>query len=397
MRLSIMSNRLLYFLVTTAIAIIVSMPFLGQFERSTRMSTMHRLFSLRHSIVSSLTGRSNGLSSDAKSLVEIFSLYHPKLDLSENPTPREIQLLRQHSRRMFNGLLPKKPSTCRIEQQLFQVNGRAVRMYFIHHERIENWQMSPRPLVLYFHGGGFVFGGEDTYFGFECHLSKDLNMMILHVDFGLVPEQPLEQTLKDLIGVYQILQRTDPGIHQRLIGMGDSSGGMLWIYLLQWLVAHTQPVPRAVVLHSPWTSLDFTSIEVFIDTEEYMSADMAFNIRQLIIGQKKGWFELSDDERNKMSPREDAFQGFPPLYITAGTQDAFFNEIQLLTKRIHQAGGNVLLDVSDGSIHSFALFHLWSSEARHVQKNAREWLKEQLLCPSPSVWNGLTPSRQNST
>ena len=397
MRLSIMPNGLLYFAVTTAIAVIVSIPLLGQFDRSTRLSTIHRLFSLRHSIVSSLTGRSNELSSDAKSLVEIFSLYHPKLDLSDHPTPKEIELLRHHSRLMFHGLLPKKPSACRIEQQIFHVNGRPVRMYFIHHERIENWRISPRPLVLYFHGGGFVFGGEDTYFGFECHLSNDLNMMILHVDFGLAPEQPLHQTMQDLIGVYQILQQTDPSIHRRLIGMGDSSGGMLWIYLLQWLVAHKQPVPRAVVLHSPWTSLDLTSIEVFIDTDEYMSAEMVFNVRQLIIGTKKGWAYLSDEERNTMSPKEDAFEGFPPLYITAGTQDAFFNEIHLMTKRIHRAGGNVMLDVSDGSIHSFALFHLWSSEARHVQKNAREWINEQLLRPLESLWNELDSSPQNCT
>ncbi|CAF4406815.1 unnamed protein product, partial [Rotaria sordida] len=84
-----------------------------------------------------------------------------------------------------------------------------------------------QPIILYFHGGGFVFGDIDTYSCFECHLSKSLNMLILHVDFRLVPEYSLEETIEDVINIYKILLDADSNIHRRLIGMGDSSGGML--------------------------------------------------------------------------------------------------------------------------------------------------------------------------
>ncbi|CAF3963282.1 unnamed protein product, partial [Rotaria sp. Silwood1] len=67
-------------------------------------------------------------------------------------------------------------------------------------------------------------------------------MLILHVDFRLAPEYSLEQTIEDVINVYKVLLDSDSNIHRRLIGMGDSSGGMLWIYLLQWIISNNKPL-----------------------------------------------------------------------------------------------------------------------------------------------------------
>ena len=99
----------------------------------------------------------------------------------------------------------------------------------------------------------------------------------------------------------KILLYIDPNIHQRLIGMGDSSGGMLWIYLLQWIVSNNKPVPRAVVLHSPWPSLDFLRCKYScIYRDSYLSTDLVFRLRQLVIGNDTEWFELTDEEKRQI-------------------------------------------------------------------------------------------------
>jgi acetyl esterase/lipase len=328
------------------------------------------------------------MDSDSKALDELILLYHPPLHLSENLTYNEIEMLRYHSERMLTGLHPARSPSCLVEHHIFQYDdNNIVDMYSIQHDQLDNWKDSDLPLILYFHGGGFVFGGINTYSGFECHLSKDLNMLILHVNFLLAPEHPLASTIEDVIGVYRVLLAVDPNIHQRLIGMGDSSGGMLWIYLLQWIVSNNKPVPQAVVLHSPWPSLDFLDINFALSTNGYLSVGLAFNLRQLAIGKDIDWFELTDEERRQLSPEDNLFQGFPPLYITAGTKEIFIDEIRQMTKKIRLAGVEVILDEGEGLMHTYALFHLWSSKARCVQQKIRQWIQVQLLMNKKSRWN----------
>ncbi|CAF5110332.1 unnamed protein product, partial [Rotaria sp. Silwood1] len=211
-----------------------------------RMAILHRMLSLRNKLLPSVHPVSITADADSKALVEVIALYHPSLDLSDDLTNNDVEQFRYHSKRILTALLPAKSSSCLIQHHTFQYNSNQVNMYSIQHEQIIDWKCSNQPIILYFHGGGFVFGDIDTYSCYECHLSKSLNMLVLHVDFRLAPEYSLEQTIEDVITVYKVLLDVDPNIHRRLIGMGDSSGGMLWIYLLQWIISNNKPVPQGV-------------------------------------------------------------------------------------------------------------------------------------------------------
>ncbi|CAF3401341.1 unnamed protein product, partial [Rotaria sp. Silwood2] len=199
-----------------------------------RIAIFHRMLSLRNKLLPFLHPGPIRMDTDSEALDELILLYHPQLDLSDNLATNDIEEFRYHSKRMLTALFPARSSSCLVQHHTFEYNTNQINMYSIQHEQINDWKCSNQSLILYFHGGGFVFGDIDTYSGFECHQSKSLNMLILHVDFRLAPEYSLEETIEDVINVYQVLLDADPNIHRRLIGMGDSSGGMLWIYLLQW-------------------------------------------------------------------------------------------------------------------------------------------------------------------
>ncbi|CAF3863945.1 unnamed protein product, partial [Rotaria sp. Silwood1] len=253
-----------------------------------------------------------------------------------------------------------------------------------------------QPIILYFHGGGFVFGDIDTYSCYECHLSKSLNMLVLHVDFRLAPEYSLEQIIEDVITVYKVLLDVDPNIHRRLIGMGDSSGGMLWIYLLQWIISNNKPVPQGVILHSPWPNLEYFDNNVTFFTDHYLSFRLAYNLRKLAIGKDKNWFEITDEELSKISPKDNSFGGFPPLYITAGTNEISIDAIRNMTKKIRLSGIEVILDEGEGLMHTYASIDLWSLQSRCVQGNICRWTREQLLIgiESMSKLNTVTINRE---
>ncbi|CAF3835634.1 unnamed protein product [Rotaria magnacalcarata] len=216
--------------------------------------------------------------------------------------------------------------------------------------------------------GGFVFGDIDTYSGFECHLSKYQNMLIVHVELRHVPEYSLEEIIQNVIQVYQFLLNVDFNIHQRLIGMGDSSGGMLWIYLLQWIVSNNKPVSQGVVLHSPWSHLDFTEENLYDYRDNILSVQLAFNSRQVALGKTTYWFELTDEQVNKINPKRNAFEGFPPLYITA-------------------ADGQVILDEGKGLMHTYPLFHMWIFKGKCIRQNVRKWIHVTLPIHMRSTLN----------
>ncbi|CAF1200660.1 unnamed protein product [Rotaria sordida] len=384
-----LSNWLLY-IFATIIAILFFKPYVDEellaLTGYHRVAIFHRIYSLRNKLLPFLHPGSITMDPDSKALDELISLYHPKLDLSENLTKNDIEEFRYHSKRILTALFPAKSSSCLIQHHILQYNTNQIHMYYIQHEKINDWKYSNQSIILYFHGGGFVFGDIDTYSCFECHLSKSLNMLILHVDFRLIPEYSLEETIEDVINIYKILLDADSNIHRRLIGMGDSSGGMLWIYLLQWIISNNKPIPQGVILHSPWPNLEYFD-NVRFSTDNYLSFRLVYNLRQLIIGKDADWFEMTDEQLSKISPKGNSYKGFPPLYITAGTNEISIDEIRDMTKKMKLSGVEITLDEGEGLMHTYALFHMWSPQSRCVQEKIHQWIRKQLLIGMQSKSN----------
>ena len=88
----------------------------------------------------------------------------------------------------------------------------------------------PSPVVLFFHGGGFVIGDLDTHNALCTELSAELDLPVLAVHYRLAPEHPFpaapddcEAAARWLAGSPAELGRTVTG----LITIGGSAGGNL--------------------------------------------------------------------------------------------------------------------------------------------------------------------------
>lgn len=107
-----------------------------------------------------------------------------------------------------------------------------------------------RPVVVYFHGGGFVFGNRDI--GLQPAL-RDLLLkhkyIIVSADYRLAPETKIEQIFKDVEDVYNWTIKEVPRLfnadNNQIIVMGTSAGGPLALHL-----GLKSPRPKAVVLIS---------------------------------------------------------------------------------------------------------------------------------------------------
>ncbi|NVE93888.1 alpha/beta hydrolase [Altererythrobacter lutimaris] len=108
------------------------------------------------------------------------------------------------------------------------------------------------PIMVFYHGGGFVIGDLDTHHALCTELCALMDMPLVAVDYRRAPEAPFPAAIEDceaatrwIAGSPQDLDRKVTG----LIPIGDSAGGNASIVVSQQIAKDTADVP--VVLQVP--------------------------------------------------------------------------------------------------------------------------------------------------
>ena len=85
-------------------------------------------------------------------------------------------------------------------------------------------------LVVYFHGGSFVFGDHDTHEALCRRLSADTSMSFLAIEYRLAPEHPFPAAVDDAVDTLRhVVAHVEDyaAAGTRVIAMGDSAGASL--------------------------------------------------------------------------------------------------------------------------------------------------------------------------
>jgi len=104
------------------------------------------------------------------------------------------------------------------------------------------------PLLLFFHGGGFVFGDLESHHSFCTWLAGRFDLPVLAVDYRLAPEYPFPAAVEDVEAVARWAAGSPAELGRRvgsLLSCGDSAGGNLAIALAGILERQPAAVPLA--------------------------------------------------------------------------------------------------------------------------------------------------------
>jgi acetyl esterase len=88
----------------------------------------------------------------------------------------------------------------------------------------------PKPIVVYFHGGGWVLGDIDTHLGHARRICVQAGAVVVSVGYRLAPEHPFPAAFDDAVAATEWVARNaerlgaDPDL---LVVSGDSAGGQL--------------------------------------------------------------------------------------------------------------------------------------------------------------------------
>ncbi len=112
----------------------------------------------------------------------------------------------------------------------------------------------PGQVLLYLHGGGFVYGLSPPHLQMGAYLAQKMGLRMLVVDYRLAPDHPFPAALDDCVTVYRWLLKQG-FLAQNIVIAGDLAGGNLTITSLMKLRDSGIPLPAAAACLSPVTDL----------------------------------------------------------------------------------------------------------------------------------------------
>ncbi|MBD2896545.1 Monoterpene epsilon-lactone hydrolase [Actinomadura sp. RB99] len=231
----------------------------------------------------------------------------------------------------------------------------------------------PGATILYFHGGGFVFGSPETAMPLTANLVVRTGFRAFSLDYRLAPEHPFPAAIDDAVTAYRAL--LDGGADPAAIAFaGDSAGGGLTVTACLAARDAGLPVPAAIVAFSP--GLDMTRTGESVAAKE--SADPFFTRESL---EHTGSMYLAGRDPNHplLSPATLAdLTGFPPMLLQVGTNEVLLDDSTRLAARARAAGVDVILDVTADVPHVFQAYTGALDEADEALDRAALFLTQHL-------------------
>lgn len=203
-------------------------------------------------------------------------------------------------------------------------------------------------VILLVHGGGFSAGSPRTHRSFAAQLAQTSHARVLVPDYALAPEHPFPAAIEDLVAVYAAL--AEQGVAAAdIVVAGDSAGGGLALATLVKLREIGAPMPRGLVLLSPW--LDLT-----LSGESHRSNAVHPNPSREDLRRAAGWYAPEAQQREPLaSPMFAELAGLPPMLIQVGGNEVLLSDATRLAERAEAVGIAVRLTVAAGLWHVYQL------------------------------------------
>lgn len=211
----------------------------------------------------------------------------------------------------------------------------------------------PPPLLLYFHGGGFVIGDLDTHDGVCRFIAAVAGLAVLSVDYRLAPEHPFPAGVEDAWAAFTwaAANAAELGVDPARIAVGgDSAGGNLAANIALRGKAEDGPTPAMQLLIYPVTDSADEPRSRQLFSEHFM-------LTKTDIDRFEHFYIAPGDDIN--DPRISILKasdlsGLPPAYVTTAGFDPLRDEGEAYAIRMREEGSKVALRRHPGLIHGFA-------------------------------------------
>lgn len=234
----------------------------------------------------------------------------------------------------------------------------------------------PMPVIVYFHGGGWVIADSQVYDASTRALARETGAMVISVDYRRAPEAKFPAQHDDALASYRWAlanaQRLG-GDPSRMFLAGESAGGNLAVATAVAARDAGVQMPRAILSVYPIAGND-------LNTPSYQENANAMPLNRALMA----WFlhhtlpspaQAADPRINLVQAN---LQGLPPVTIIAAQIDPLRSEGIMLADRLRAAGVQVERREFPAVTHEFFGADAVIPEARAAQAYAGQRLRAAL-------------------
>jgi acetyl esterase/lipase len=228
-------------------------------------------------------------------------------------------------------------------------------------------QMPGSEVVIYLHGGGFIYGSINSHRAMVSHIAAATGRKFVFVEYSLAPEKPFPHALNETTGVIEALIHSTPNIRFAL--MGDSAGGNLAMSTAMNLKKLTFARPLYHVLISPWLNVNGE----YASYTENEKLDPIIT-KDFVKYAASQYTESGNFSNPWVSPVFGLFQGLSPTLTMVGNKEILRDDSVELHQALEKARCASTLKVFDNVSHVWTLTDISSVESREALYIMREFM-----------------------
>lgn len=219
------------------------------------------------------------------------------------------------------------------------------------------------PVLVYAHGGGFVFCDLDSHDGLCRDFANQLGAVVVSVAYRLAPEHPWPAGADDVFAVVQAAAAGAFGGDPRCVAVGgDSAGGNLAAVTALMARDRGGPALAAQLLIYPVLAADFATESYRLFGRGYYNPRPAMQ-----------WYwdqyvpSQADREHPYAAPLHGDLRGLPPAVLVVAGHDPLRDEALAYASALEIAGVPLSLLHFEGGVHGFM-----SMPMLNIAKRSRE-------------------------
>ena len=280
--------------------------------------------------------------------------------LQKNPGPPIYTLLPDKARAVLSGLqassaVQKLPAEIENRTIPGGPNAKEISITIVRPQSNSNETL---PIVVYFHGGGWVLGGFDTHERLVRELATKANVVVIFVNYTPSPEAKYPVALEEAYAATKWIAQNGKSIDvnaSRLAVAGDSVGGNMAAAVAILAKERSGPPIRFQLLFYPVTDANF-------ETSSYMKYQEGYWLSREAM--KWFWDNYVSNQTNikepTVSPLQasiDHLRGLPPTLVINGEFDVLRDEGEAYAHKLIEAGVQVTAVRYHGTIHDFVMLN----------------------------------------
>lgn len=224
------------------------------------------------------------------------------------------------------------------------------------------------PTLLYMHGGGYVTCSPSSHRHLIATLADLIPARVVAPAYRLAPEHRFPAALDDVCTSYAALLAQGVDASRLFLG-GDSAGGGLAIAAQLRMRDEGRPLARALVLMSPWTDLSLTLEELLPYAEhDFLNPKMLLDTAAKYAGGERLDHPL-------ISPVHADLHGLPPMLVTTGAWELFYEQNCQFVARARAAGVSVQHQIEPAMLHAYPAFSALVPQGRAALRGIARFVR----------------------